>query len=127
MTIGTSRSELDYFVIRRATAADDGALARLAQLDSGCPTTGAGLLAERDGRVIAFVSLTDGHVLADPFVPTADLLSLLCLRATQIRQASGSALLAGRRERHRQGERRSKKAPVVGGAEFLCAEADGVG
>lgn len=127
MGIGTQTYELDHVVIRRTTAADAAALARLAQLDTRCAPSDEGLLAEHNGRVIAFVSLADGRATADPFVPTCDVVTLLRLRAAQIRDASGLGVFPSRRERHRQGKRRSKEAAVVGGAEFPCAKANGVG
>jgi hypothetical protein len=68
-------------VIRRAYPDDVAALERLASLDSRRPITGAALVAERDGRILAALSLDDGRAIADPFAPTADLVSLLHLRA----------------------------------------------
>ena len=70
--------------IRLATPDDDPALARLAALDSGTVPTGRVLLAERDGESQAALALTGGATLADPFVPTAELLALLRVRAARL-------------------------------------------
>jgi hypothetical protein len=68
-------------VIRRAYPDDAPALGRLATLDSRRPITGAALVAERDGRILAALSLDDGRAIADPFAPTADLVALLRVHA----------------------------------------------
>jgi hypothetical protein len=71
-------------VIRMATAGDRSSLERLAQLDSAEIPTGATLIAEVGERAVAALSLNDGDVIADPFVPTSDTVALLRLRATQL-------------------------------------------
>ena len=71
-------------VIRMATAADRSSLERLAQLDSADMPTGATLIAELGERAVAALSLNDGDAIADPFVPTGDIVALLRLRATQL-------------------------------------------
>jgi hypothetical protein len=80
----------DTTIIRLATPEDDTGLRRLAALDSKRPLGGDILVAEADGQVHAAVSLTDGRSVADPFRPTAELVALLRMRATQI-EAAGSA------------------------------------
>ena len=70
-------------VIRLAVAADAASLRRLAHMDSARPLSGQALLAEQAGSVIAALSLDDGAVIADPFLPSADAVALLRLRATQ--------------------------------------------
>ena len=75
--------------IRRADAADAGALVRLAALDSAFPPTGDALLAEVGGELWAAVEIDSGAAIADPFRPSGDLVDLLRLRAS----------LAGHRER----------------------------
>ncbi len=70
--------------IRLATPDDSRALARLAALDSGAVPAGPVLLAERDGEVQAALALAGDLTLADPFVPTAELLALLRVRATRL-------------------------------------------
>ena len=74
--------------VRRARPADDGALGTLAALDSARPLTGERLVAEVDGRLVAAVSLHDGRAVADPFLPTADVVALLRERAGGLRQAA---------------------------------------
>ena len=90
-------------VIRPASAADAAALRRLAALD-GAPAPQAGpdaLVAEQDGRLVA--AHADGRAIADPFRPTAPIVELLRLRASQLAAAAGSADPApqGRRRRLR--------------------------
>lgn len=64
--------------IRPAYADDASALARLAALDSadGVPA-GALLLAEADGELRVAMSVCSRTVIADPFVPTVELVALL--------------------------------------------------
>jgi hypothetical protein len=70
--------------VRRAVAADDGALERLAALDSTSPPRGPALVAEADARMIAALPLGAGRPIADPFERTAEALALLELRARQL-------------------------------------------
>ena len=70
------------YIIRIATAEDEPALRRLADIDSQDPlTAGPYLVGEVDGSLQAALSLTDGRVVANPFVPTAQLLAHLRMRA----------------------------------------------
>jgi hypothetical protein len=65
-------------VIRPARASDAADLAVLAALDSAAPLTGEVVLAEHsEGEVAAAMSLDTGAVIADPFVPTSQLVELL--------------------------------------------------
>jgi len=73
--------------VRRSTSADQGALARLAALDSASPPRGPALVAEADSRVLAALPLGAGRPIADPFEPTAELVALLELRRTQMDSA----------------------------------------
>jgi hypothetical protein len=74
------------YVIRIATAEDEAALRRLADIDSQDPlTAGSYLLGEIDGSPQAALSLTDGRVVANPFMPTAQLLAHLRMRAGALR------------------------------------------
>ena len=57
---------------------------RLAALDDAPPLDGDVLLALVDGEAVAAVSLGDGRVVANPFLPTADTVRLLSLRAAQL-------------------------------------------
>lgn len=85
--------------IRPAYADDDSSLVRLAALDSAAVPAGPLLLADVDGELRAALSLSDGHVIADPFSPTLDLIDLLRVHAAA-RPAASS-----RRRRSRLGLR----------------------
>lgn len=87
----------DPLTVRFAGAPDEPALALLAELDSAPVPSAPLLVGERDGRPIAALSLSDGAVVANPFVATADVVALLELRARQL----------GRRGRRRLGRRRA--------------------
>ena len=65
----------DDVTIRRAHSGDAAALARLAALDSGLRPAGGALVAEISGNVVAALDLDAGTVLADPFTPTAQLVT----------------------------------------------------
>jgi hypothetical protein len=74
-------------VIRPAVAADSSALHRLADLDSARHPSGAMVVAEQAGSMVAAVSLSDGASIADPFRATADIVGLLQMRRGQLRRA----------------------------------------
>ena len=81
--------------IRPAYADDELALYRLAALDSAADLPPMPLLlAEVDGELRVALSLRDGSAIADPFFPTADVISLLRAHSA----ASGPAI---RRRSHR--------------------------
>src|SRR6266540_2402754 len=63
--------------VRLAAADDLAELQRLAELDSRRLPPGPHLLAERDGRIEAALSLSTGELVADPFRRTAELGELL--------------------------------------------------
>jgi hypothetical protein len=63
--------------LRTSAAADANELGVLAALDSSTLSSGQHLVAERDGRIIAAVSLSTGAAIADPFLPTAEAVELL--------------------------------------------------
>lgn len=67
--------------IRRAGDGDEARLAILAQLDSARTIEGPALVAERNGALVAAISLTGGRTVADPFVASAPYVELLELRA----------------------------------------------
>jgi hypothetical protein len=69
---------------------DEAALARLAALDSARAPARPVLLAEREGVLLAAISLADGFVVADPFTPTAALVELLRMRERQLRTPARS-------------------------------------
>jgi hypothetical protein len=78
--------------VRVASAADMLAIERLAQLDSAVAPRGPILVAEFGrGGVVAALSIDNGDVIADPFVPTAELVALLRLRARQLRRSDHEA------------------------------------
>jgi hypothetical protein len=70
--------------VRRSVSGDRSQLERLAALDSARPPTGPALVAEADSRMIAALPLGSGRPIADPFEPTAAIVALLELRATQM-------------------------------------------
>jgi hypothetical protein len=75
-------------VIRHSTGTDQVAIEELAELDGT-------LLAEVDGKLWAAVGVDDGAAVGDPFLPTADVLWLLQIRAEQERAARAPSLRAG--------------------------------
>jgi hypothetical protein len=81
--------------IRDATADDDRALERLAQLDSSRPPAGPIVLAEVNGELRAAYSIDERRVIADPFRRTVELVDLLLLRANHI--DGGTKRTRGRR------------------------------
>jgi hypothetical protein len=80
--------DLDAVTIRRAGANDEGALRRLADLDSTRVPGGPVLMAEIGGAPVAAISVLSGESFADPFVPTQELRRLLELRASQLHLSS---------------------------------------
>jgi hypothetical protein len=84
MTQITHTHPHDPIMIRPAVAADEPALELLAELDSARPPSGPALIAERQGQAVAALTLADGVVIANPFLPTGDLVALLRLRASQV-------------------------------------------
>jgi uncharacterized protein (DUF849 family) len=77
----------DTLLIRRATADDLDALRYLAALDSARALLGDVLVAESGGVVRAAYSVDEQRAIADPFVPTSDLVALLEARAAPMREA----------------------------------------
>jgi hypothetical protein len=84
-TPSTPHLSQERVTVRHATSADVAALARLAALDSAEPLSGPALIAEADSRPLAALPLGSGRPIADPFEPTAGLVALLQLRATQLK------------------------------------------
>ena len=83
--------------IRRATAADQFSVRRLAVLDSSSPPTGDVLLAEMGDELWVALSIDTGAAIADPFRPSGDLVDLLRLRADGL---AGEARGRGRARAH---------------------------
>jgi hypothetical protein len=71
--------------LRLAEAPDRTALDRLAQRDCRPLPPGPHLVAEREGRIEAAVSLASGELVADPFRRTAELCELLRCHAGRMR------------------------------------------
>jgi hypothetical protein len=67
--------------ITHSIAADADAIRRLALLDDRRAPHGPALLAYVGGELRAAVGILDGHVVADPFHPTADIVEMLRLEA----------------------------------------------
>jgi hypothetical protein len=63
--------------IRPSSDADHRALRELAELDSAPPIAGPVLMAVRDNRPVAAISLDGRREIADPFVRTSELIDLL--------------------------------------------------
>jgi uncharacterized protein (DUF849 family) len=74
-------------VIRHAVADDIDALRYLAALDSARALMGDVLVAESNGIVRAAYSIDEQRAIADPFLPTAALVTLLEMRAAPLREA----------------------------------------
>jgi hypothetical protein len=70
--------------LRVAGLDEQRTLRELAALNSTRPLSGESLVALVDGRLVAAISLHDGRVIADPFVPTAQIQALLVTRAEQL-------------------------------------------
>jgi hypothetical protein len=83
--------------LRPAAEHDAAAVARLIELEEAPPLTGAVLLAEVDGRVIAAVSVRENRAVADIFRPTAELVAMLrtwravLIRARRFSSSAGVA------------------------------------
>ena len=95
------RAEPGPLTIRRIDplGADRLELERVAGRDSATAPSGEVIGAERDGHLVAAVSLTSGELVADPFVPTADARSLLHRRATLLRASGDSTAATARHVR----------------------------
>ncbi len=74
--------------LRPARADDEAITRRIAALDEAPELDGPVLLAVVDGEPVAALALDDGRIVADPFVPTAQAVSLLRLRAGHVANVS---------------------------------------
>ncbi len=74
--------------LRSGYADEAQVVARLAQLDDAPELEGQVLIALIDGDAVAALSLSDGRVVANPFVRTEDAVALLRLRAKHLSGAS---------------------------------------
>lgn len=109
-----SLPSMDALIIRPAYPDDHAALERVARLDSRRPLSrrGPALVAERDGRILAALSVADGRAIADPFAPTADLVALLRLRAAAD-SAATSRSVQGARELLRRAGATARRRPAL--------------
>jgi hypothetical protein len=82
---GTPTLQPETITIRPLREADVGAIERLAGLDDRRVPPGRLLLAEVEGTVEAAVALDGGETIANPFVRSSEVVSLLELRADQLR------------------------------------------
>ena len=83
--------------IRLATSDDDAALLSLAQLDSQDPlSAGPVLLGEMDGGPRAALSLADGRAIANPLLPTGQLLEHVRRRAGALSAVERTPSLSAR-------------------------------
>jgi hypothetical protein len=80
--------------VRRLQERDIDAIGRLAELDSQELPSGALLVAELGDELVAALPLEGGRVLADPFRPTASIVEILRLRASQLTSETRSPLRA---------------------------------
>ena len=85
--------------MRLGAPADQGALERLAELDTRPLPPGPHLVAERDGRIDAALSLSTDELIADPFRRTAELSKLLRCYAGDLRTAPQPSPSAQRQPR----------------------------
>lgn len=70
-------NQLSNVVLRVATPADQPTLRRLAERDSDVVPALPILIAETEGSIAAAWSMSEQRAIADPFVPTAHLITLL--------------------------------------------------
>jgi hypothetical protein len=90
-----NHDNIGEIVIREATAADRDRLNRLAELDSSrCPAEPV-LIAEVDGELRAAISTVDGHLVADPWYVTADLVEVLGIHAASAERPRRTPLPLG--------------------------------
>lgn len=85
------------YTIRLATLDDERPLRWLADIDSQDPLApGPVLVGELDGRPQVAISLADGRVIANPFLPTAPLLAHVRMRAGALRAYERTPSLSAR-------------------------------
>jgi hypothetical protein len=87
----------------------DAAIERLAQLDSARRPSGPVLVVAVGGEPAAALPLLGGPAIADPFQPTAALVSLLELRVAQVRGRPSPGRLARSIVALRRGARASRE------------------
>jgi hypothetical protein len=80
-------TDSSIIAVRPSTDDDAAALRELSELDSAPPLHAPAVVVLVDGRPVAAASLADGHVVADPFTPTADVVALLQARVAALSPA----------------------------------------
>ena len=68
---------MNPITIRQSLDSDASDLRRLAELDSARPLSGPALVAEHGGHAVAAVGLDERRSIADPFLPTANVVEML--------------------------------------------------
>jgi hypothetical protein len=86
-TDGIATLEPETITIRPLASADVHAVELLAELDARPVPPGPLLLAEVEGTIEAAVALEGGETIANPFSSSGEAVSLLLLRAEQLRAA----------------------------------------
>jgi hypothetical protein len=84
---GIATLEPEAITIRPLREEDVAAVERLAELEERRVPAGKLLLADVEGTIEAAVSVESGEAIANPFAPSAAIVSLLELRADQLRAA----------------------------------------
>ena len=84
---GTATIAPQAITIRPRHDADGPAVERLAALEERPVPSGPLLLADIEGTIEAALALETGEAIANPFCPSAEIVSLLELRAEQLRAA----------------------------------------
>jgi hypothetical protein len=74
--------------LRRSGSEDAVALRRLAILDSSPTPSGETVVAEHEGALVAAVTVDGRTAIADPFIPTADIVTLLRAWSAQFQAAA---------------------------------------
>jgi hypothetical protein len=97
-------SQWNVIEIRLLVPTDGASLARLAELDTRETPPSPVLGGIVGGRLVAARSLATGESVADPFLRTSDIQTLLAQRARQLRgPGRGRRLMRGLRDRLRRG------------------------
>ena len=84
---GTATLEPESITIRPLREDDAAAVQRPAELEERPVPPGALLLAEVEGTIEAAVAIESGEAIANPFASSAEVVSLLRVRAEQLRAA----------------------------------------
>src|SRR5918911_4153283 len=79
------RSAFAPVTVRWEAPDDHDAVHELEELSGAPILQGTLLVAEQAERIVAAIALESGRLVADPFVPTADVQALLAFRAEQVR------------------------------------------